>query len=240
MKKQRPYIVSIAGFDPSGGAGIIADAKVFEQLKTVGLFVQTSNTIQTEDSFGEVKWESSDFIVSQLDTIIKRYNPKFFKIGLIENAEVLSKVIERIKQESETIVLWDPILTPTFSKDFNESRFTENIESIAQQLDFITPNLPEFQQLGLEQMIHFSSIYLKGGHNKDKVGKDIFYHSEKQYNLNPKLVSKLTKHGTGCIFSSAFIANMSVGYAPLKAAIRAKDYVTKRIISNNTLLAYHK
>lgn len=240
MKKQRPYIVSIAGFDPSGGAGLIADAKVFEQLKTVGLFIQTSNTIQTEDSFREIKWESHDFIMNQLEDILKRYSPKYFKIGLIEDSLILNKVVCRIKQEKNTLIIWDPILSPTFGNSFNLSRFQENKFEILEKIDFITPNLPEYEQLELENQKVNTSIYLKGGHNKEKLGQDIFYHKGKKFTLNPKILSKHTKHGTGCIFSSALLGNLSVGYPPLKAAIRAKDYVSKRLISNTTRLAFHK
>ena len=77
--------MSVGGFDPSGGAGVIADVKTFEQLRLIGLSVLTSNTIQTEDHFESVNWIEEQAIVRQLNLLIERYSPLYFKIGLVEN-----------------------------------------------------------------------------------------------------------------------------------------------------------
>ena len=83
MPKVRPYCLTIAGFDPSGGAGILADCKTFEQNKTQGLAVITANTLQTEDSFKRVDWMTDEIILEQLNLLLDRYKIRFIKIGLI-------------------------------------------------------------------------------------------------------------------------------------------------------------
>src|SRR5690606_29234163 len=109
--KKRPYILSVAGFDPSGGAGILADIKTFEAYKTIGLGVSTALTYQTEDSFLGLDWQSEKQIDMQLEPLLKRYPIKFAKIGLVESLKSLSQIIEVLKHYNPGMkIIWDPIL----------------------------------------------------------------------------------------------------------------------------------
>ena len=98
MPKVRPYCLTIAGFDPSGGAGVLADIKTFEQNKVQGLAVITANTIQTEDSFEKINWIEESMVVDQLMTLLNRYEIKFVKIGLIQSGEFLEKIISLLNK----------------------------------------------------------------------------------------------------------------------------------------------
>jgi hydroxymethylpyrimidine/phosphomethylpyrimidine kinase len=244
MGRTRPICLTIAGFDPSGGAGVLADCKTFESIKTLGLSVITANTIQTEDSFQAYHWISKEIILAQLETLMTRYSIGFVKIGLIENTSILLEVLEMLSKKPKIKIVWDPILSPTFGKA-DETRFSSEIKAILSKIDYITPNVLEYKALFGETEPEFISsenkvgIFLKGGHAEQK-GKDYFYINDKVYPLRPKVVTQLEKHGTGCILSSAFIAFLSRDFPVIKSARRAKDYVEKRIISNNTRLAYHK
>ena len=91
--KERAYILSIAGFDPSGGAGSLADIKTFEQHKLQGLSVVTANTIQTENEFISVNWIEVDVVFQQLDILLDRYKIRYAKIGLIKDASTLKKIL---------------------------------------------------------------------------------------------------------------------------------------------------
>jgi hydroxymethylpyrimidine/phosphomethylpyrimidine kinase len=244
MGRTRPICLTIAGFDPSGGAGVIADCKTFENIKTLGLSVITANTIQTEDSFQEFHWISKEIILSQLEVLMTRYTIGFVKIGLIENASVLLEVLQTLTKNPKIKIVWDPILSPTFGKA-DETRFSSEITNILSKIDYITPNVLEYKALFGERLPEIISkenkvgIFLKGGHAEEK-GKDYFYLKGEVYPLKPKVQTTLEKHGTGCILSSAFIAFLSRDFPIIKSARRAKDYVEKRIISNNSRLAYHK
>jgi hydroxymethylpyrimidine/phosphomethylpyrimidine kinase len=236
----RPYCLTIAGFDPSGGAGILADIKTFEQFKVQGLAVITANTFQTEDQFKKADWLKKEDIISQLELLLNRYKVKHFKIGLIESAEVLEAVIKLIQSKVEKpTILWDPILSASAGGDWEEKRFDDLIKSAQLENIWITPNQIEFENLNLENKKDNCTIYLKGGHSSD-LGKDYLFANGKTYPFNAKVKTTLTKHGTGCIFSAGLLANLSAGRPMIKSCLRAKQYVEARILSNPTLLSYHK
>jgi hydroxymethylpyrimidine/phosphomethylpyrimidine kinase len=238
MPKIRPYCLTIAGFDPSGGAGILADCKSFEQNKTQGLAVITANTMQTEDSFNRVDWVSDDNILEQLNLLLDRYNIQFIKIGLISSSQLLEKIVTTLNQKcSNPTIVWDPILNASAGGELDVTRFNEFLKSENCKNVLITPNLLEYESLQLKN--YPATIYLKGGHSTNK-GKDILYFEGKKFPFAPHLKTEFSKHGTGCIFSSALLANLALEYPMIKACLRAKRYVEKRIVSNPTLLAYHK
>lgn len=148
MSKKRPFCLTIAGFDPSGGAGILADIKTFEQFRTQGLAVQTANTIQTEDQFQSCIWTSGEIIRKQLELILSVYPIRHIKIGLVENDDVLLNILRTIRSKSpDAKITWDPVLSATAGGNWNEKRFQEKLPEIMSGLDMITPNLPEYQQL---------------------------------------------------------------------------------------------
>lgn len=249
MSRKRPICLTIAGFDPSGGAGLLADCKTFEQHKVLGMAIQTANTIQTEDSFLATHWEKHEVVLNQLDALLNRYRIHYFKIGLIENVALLQAVLKRIEAHSKkAVVIWDPVVKASAVKNENENeneaggmigeRF-DSWYSIETSLDlWITPNQMEYEQLFKGKENHFS-IYLKGGHSEN-LGKDILYRKGKEYHFQPKVKTNLEKHGTGCILSAAILANIALGYPTVKACLNAKRYLEKRLVSNETLLAYHK
>jgi hydroxymethylpyrimidine/phosphomethylpyrimidine kinase len=82
MSANRPFVLTIAGFDPSGGAGILADAKTFEQHHVYGFAVNTGNTIQTENEFFEIQWTDLDFVLKSLEKLFENYNIKAVKMEL--------------------------------------------------------------------------------------------------------------------------------------------------------------
>lgn len=247
MKKQRPYCLTIAGFDPSGGAGVVADCKTFEQLKVHGLSVITCNTIQTEDQFKSYNWIEIGTILEQTNNLLDRYPIRFIKIGLVKDVEILTSILNLLhKRIEKPIIIWDPILQPSYGgEEANQDRFLSELSSILEKISILTPNLPEYKRLFGEKtpgdisIMYNKTIYLKGGHSEKK-GKDILYHKEKIYPINPKIETDYQKHGTGCIFSSALTAHLSREFPLIKSCLRSKEYVEKRIISNPTLLAYHR
>ncbi len=238
MPKIRPFCLTIAGFDPSGGAGVLADCKTFEQNKTQGLAVITANTMQTEDSFNRVDWIAEEIILEQLQLLLDRYKIQYIKIGLISSGELLTKIISVLNEKClNPTIVWDPILSASAGGKFNEKRFNEFLKSESCKNLIITPNLPEYELLELKNSSN--TIYLKGGHAENK-GKDILYFDGKQFPFAPQIKTDFLKHGTGCIFASAVLSNLALDYPLIKACLRAKRYVEKRIVSNPSMLAYHK
>jgi len=240
--KDRPYILSVAGFDPSGGAGILADTKTFEQHKLQGLSVVTANTMQTEDEFISVNWIEAEFMFQQLGLLLDRYKIRYAKIGLIKDASTLKRLLAILNERNITC-LWDPILSSTTGVDFH--RQLDGFRELLPKIDYITPNWPEIKELSGENGVEggkllskVTKVYLKGGHS-DQLAKDYLIKNGKVTSFKPKIIG-FPKHGSGCIFSSALLANLALGYPEIKACLRAKRYTEIRLRSNESLLAYHE
>ena len=244
--KKRKVILSLAGFDPCGGAGILADLKTFEQHKCVGMAVQTANTIQTEDEYITPNWISEDEILLQANTLLNRYQFDAFKIGLVPSFEFLVKILPILKNNNpKAIVVWDPILSASAGFDFNHT--TAQLEKIPELVDWVTPNWNEMGQLAATDQVpeaaqNFSSlvhVYLKGGHHPTEIGKDFLYVKGKWTVYKPKAGNYSPKHGSGCVFSSALAANLAKGYPNNKAILRAKRYVERYLKSDDSKLGRH-
>ncbi len=250
MHKPRKYILSIAGFDPSGGAGILADIKTFESNKVYGLGIVSANTFQNDIEFKNVDWIPVEKIIEQIDLLRKRFAFEYVKIGLIENLEALNTSISHLNSHIPSIkIIWDPILKASAGFEFHKEVDKILLEKICKQIYVITPNVPEALSLGsskaatenAQQLSQHCNVFLKGGHAEEKIGYDTLFLKEgKQFSFRPKLKNIFPKHGSGCVLSSAITANLAKGEDLHRACLKAKQYTEKILRSNKTLLGYHK
>ncbi|HEX7415360.1 MAG TPA: hydroxymethylpyrimidine/phosphomethylpyrimidine kinase [Bacteroidia bacterium] len=250
MLKVRPYVLSIAGFDPSGGAGVLADIKTFESNKVYGLGIISANTFQNDEEFKSIDWIPAEKIIEQIDLFKKRFEFEYVKIGLIESWEALEKVILYLKYYNPTIrIVLDSIFKASAGYEFHKEADKLLIEKICKELYLITPNVPEALQLGthkeaIENAKHLSQfchVFLKGGHAERKVGYDVLFLKDgKQFLFRPKMKNVFPKHGSGCVLSSAITANLAKGEDLHRACLKAKRYTEKVLSSNKTLLGFHK
>jgi hydroxymethylpyrimidine/phosphomethylpyrimidine kinase len=250
MTNKRPITLSIAGFDPTGGAGILADIKTFEQQKCLGMGIITANTYQTEDNFFSVDWLPVSFIVQQLNLIIATYKIGFVKIGLVENFTVLHTICDVLRSNiPEVFILWDPIVSASAGYSFLPNISQTNLNKILEKIDLITPNTSEIKQLtGIDDEIKAAeflatqcSVLLKGGHSSDKTkkGVDKLFCLGSVFAIEPIMETFYDKHGTGCILSSAIISNLAKGENIEVACKKAKIYLEIIANCNQSLLAYH-
>lgn len=239
----RSKILTIAGFDPSGGAGVLADVKTFESFNCLGFAVNTANTVQNEYEFIAPYWVEEKIVFEQLDILLQKHQFNFVKVGLIPSLSFLQKLLEKFP---ETKIIWDPILSSTSGFVFNHD--LSQLEKVLKKIYLITPNWNEIKQLssnedaivGAQQLAEYTNVYLKGGHSEEE-GKDYLFYNEKQYILNPKNKKPIhQKHGSGCVFSSALTASLAKEYPVLKACLKSKRYIEKYLSSSNELLGYHK
>ena len=120
--KKRPYVLTIAGFDPSGGAGLIADIKTFEALKVYGLSVCTANTIQNDIDFKSCYWVDIEIIKHQIAILFDRFRIDYVKIGIIKNWEILNTIIDLLlRKNAEIKIVLDPVLRSSSNFDFHAS-----------------------------------------------------------------------------------------------------------------------
>jgi hydroxymethylpyrimidine/phosphomethylpyrimidine kinase len=250
MNRIRTKVLSIAGFDPSAGAGVLADIKTFEMHKVYGLGVVSSLTIQNEKEFLSNQWVPVETILQQVEVLLKEHKVEFVKIGLIESYDVLLKLTGLLKGFNPNVkIIWDPVIKASAGFTFHEDQDQEKICKVCSELYMITPNWQEIQFLvpnkdpmeAGKYLSRFCHVYLKGGHNSKNEARDYLLSKEgKVYPFKPKTIVAYPKHGSGCVLSSAITANLSKGYPLIKACIRAKDYITRFLASNETLLGNHK
>ena len=247
---KRPYVLSIAGFDPSGGAGVLADVKTFEANKVYGFGVMSALTFQNDSEFEKVEWIPLEKIMEQISVLQKRFQFDYIKIGLIENLEVLNQLILNLKSNiSNPKIIWDPILKATAGFDFHNEINKKLLEEICKNIFLITPNLDEVKKLTGEKdekkasqdLSKFCNVFLKGGHNENDLGRDFLFTTEgKEFSFRAKQKVEVGKHGSGCVLSSAIITNLARGYKLHRACLRAKQYTAEFLNSNKNLLGYHK
>ena len=238
----RPFALTIAGFDPSGGAGLLADIKTMESIGVYGIAVCTSNTFQTGERFEGVRWLKVRDILYQLDLMLETYHFDFAKVGLIESLDVMSMIIDRLVDRGIKVI-WDPVLTASAGFVFHDEWKGQKLLSILNRVFLTTPNIPEAKSLlGIDYENGLKSInnhlLIKGGHAEGITSVDKLYSNGKVLDFQSTRVER-SKHGTGCVFSSAICGYLAIGEELIKSIWLAKKYIGRFIQSNQLALGYH-
>ncbi|MCG9791569.1 hydroxymethylpyrimidine/phosphomethylpyrimidine kinase [Flavobacterium algicola] len=249
MQTYRPFVLSIAGFDPSAGAGVLADVKTFEQNHVYGLAILTANTIQTEDKFISLQWIAIESVLESIETLFTSYDIKSVKIGIIPSLDYLKKIIFRIKEISpETAIIWDTIINSTSNFNFFDVRSIKELLPILSKIDLITPNFNEVVLIGdkkdsinktVDKLTKYCSVLLKGGHNPQEKGTDYLYTKDRFFKIPAINNEVAAKHGSGCVLSAAIAANLALGSNLLTACKLSKIYAENFLLSNPSQLGYH-
>lgn len=236
-------VLSIAGSDPSAGAGIQADLKTFSSLGVHGLSVVTAITSQNTTKFSKVK-EISDYMVkSQLDSVLSDFNIDAIKIGMVYNSSTIKAIYSKIKESKAPIVL-DPVIKSTTDGILMRKEALPHFRKLLVPLSFvITPNIPEAEALAGMKIktpkdirkaaiaIHrmgAKNIVIKGGHLDGKFATDFVLEEDKFYTFSEKKISR-TAHGGGCNFSASLAVSLAKGNS-LKNAVRfAKEFSLESI-----------
>jgi len=248
MIAERVNVISLAGFDPSAGAGILADVKCFEQHQVYGFGICTSLTVQTDRNFINNQWIEWEQIIAQMKPLLDKFKIKACKIGLIKDMNTLEKVVKFIKQADPAIqIVVDPILKASAGFEFHSwQNAFEQFLPILKEIDLITPNYLEMLALnggadaeqGAKIWALHCPLLLKGGHNPRSPGTDYLYENNRVLELTSKM-GVHAKHGSGCVLSSAITANLALGFSLSASCKLAKIYISKFLNSNQSLLGYH-
>jgi hydroxymethylpyrimidine/phosphomethylpyrimidine kinase len=248
MSENRPYVLSIAGFDPTGGAGVLADVKTFEQHQVAGFAISTANTIQTENQFYDIQWTELSFVIRSIETLFQNYTIKAVKIGIVPSLHYLNRILSTIKVLSPTTkIVWDPVLKSTTKFQFMDVEDYFHLNKIVSKIDLITPNyneilllFPDFfsKKLWLTNEIP-TAVLLKGGHNLSALGVDQLFLKNEIIDLLPSETNCSEKHGSGCVLSASITANLAFNQTQKEACENAKTYIEKYLSSTTTLIGYH-
>ncbi len=236
-------VLSIAGSDPSGGAGIQADLKTFSAFGVYGLSVITSLTVQNTRGIRDIIDLPPDFLRKQLNTIYQDFTIDAVKIGMLRTktcVEVVSRLLATKRQKN---IVLDPALRASTGKELLEEQGIELMKrKLVPLARIVTPNLTEASILsGMEvrdlpsmneaaqriKKLGAKSVLIKGGHLQ-KSATDLFYEGRDFIQFKAKKI-KGEFHGTGCTLSSAIAAGLAKGWGMKKAVREAKQYLTKAI-----------
>ena len=245
--KTPSIVLSIAGSDSSGGAGIQADIKAISALGGYAASVITSVTAQNTLGVQGIHPIPSDMVRQQIESVMDDLHPNVIKIGMVCDQEIAHTIATCIRKYQPRWVVYDPVMVSTSG---HKLMTDDTIDTIRQELiplaSLITPNLHEARILsglalkdegemekGAELLgkTYGCSVLVKGGHLEEGEMCDVLYDTEEhrcfRYHA-PKIESR-NLHGTGCTLSSAIATKLAQGHSLKEAIALAKDYVTKAI-----------
>lgn len=249
MQESRSCVVSVAGFDPSAGAGVLSDIKTFESHQVYGLGVCSALTVQNDIHFKSVEWVSLQGIQKQIDLLFERFSIQWIKIGIIENLDLLFQLVEHLfKKNNQIKIIWDPILMASAGFQFHTYIDKQLLVELCKRMYLITPNFEEIKKMlpgeyeveAAKILNQHCAVLLKGGHRKDeKKATDTLFVNNTIYEFKGEYNEAYKKHGSGCVFSSAILSALSKGNSLPEACENAKTYIAKFLKSNQSLLGYH-
>ena len=247
-KKSYPIVLSIAGSDSSGGAGIQADLKTLSALGVYGATAITAITVQNTLGVHSQLAIDPQIVYDQIIAVVDDLHPHFVKIGMLANVEIVNAVAEALNKYNIQIIL-DPVIISTSGHRLLSIEAQQTIkERLIPISTLVTPNIPEMEALTNMPLGSLSkkgcaarylldlgakAILIKGGHEEGNTKSDILFSTSESGIQTSTFTSEttLTKntHGTGCTLSSAITAFMARGLDIIDAIAAAKRYVSEAI-----------
>lgn len=240
-KKEIKKVLTIAGSDCSGGAGIQADLKTMAAHGCYGMSVITALTAQNTTGVYGVENCSTEFIENQIDCVFNDISPDAVKIGMVSSASIVKSISEKLKLYKPKYIVVDPVMVSTSgSKLLDEDAMESLIKELIPLATVITPNLFEaellcgFEIRTSEEMIkaaekiskkYRGNILIKGGHLENNAN-DLLYKDGKAIWFEGERVDNSNTHGTGCTLSSAIASNLAKGYSVEESIRNSKAYIT--------------
>lgn len=250
LRKTYPVVLSIAGSDSSGGAGIQADLKTFSALGVYGATVITAITAQNTQGVHSQLAIDPQMVYDQIVAVIDDLHPSYIKIGMLSNADIVRVVAKALSRYSIPVIL-DPVIVSSTGHRLLSIEAQEVVKSQLLPLStLVTPNIPEMEALAnhsvdtYEHKVEASkilfdfgakAILLKGGHEEGDTKSDILFTNSKSgiesSIFTSESITTRNTHGTGCTLSSAITAFMARGYDIVEAITEAKSFITEAIRS---------
>jgi len=246
-KRRYTRVLTIAGSDSGGGAGIQADLKTFSALGCYGMSVVTALTAQNTTGVTGIHAVPPDFVVQQMTAVFSDIGTDAVKIGMLYSAELIQAVSDGLRRHEASNIVLDPVMVAqSGDKLLQDAAITALKDHLLPLATVLTPNLPEAAVLlgqevkGLDDMqaaaknlaaFGSRSVLLKGGHAQGDDSSDVLYIAEDDLCvvLGDRRVRTANTHGTGCTLSSAIAAYLAKGEAIAPAIRKAKTYIGEAI-----------
>ena len=252
MKKYHT-VLTIAGSDCSGGAGIQADIKTISALGCYAASAITAVTVQNTCGVSAIHPIPAEYVKSQIEAVMTDIKPEAVKIGMINDVEIVRAIASSIKTYRPKFVVFDPVMVSTSGCKLIEDKAIEAIKNELIPLStIITPNLKEAIALTGDNISHAGSmieagrkilnygchsVLVKGGHldGDDMCDVLCINGDSNPYTFTARKIDSHNTHGTGCTLSSAIATNLALGYTLQEAVNRAKEYVYKGILTGKDI-----
>ncbi len=243
--------LTIAGFDPSGGAGTLNDIKTFHALGVYGTAVITVLTAQNSKMVEAVEPVSTDFIEKQIETVLEDYPIEYAKTGMLYSKENVKLVSEKVVEHDLSVVV-DPVMIASCGALLSIDGYAACLKKYLLPTTLLaTPNIYEAEQLsgikinGLEdaekaaiEIGKICNVIVTGGHLD---GQNVFYNGSVMV-IEGDIVESKNTHGTGCSYSAAVTAGLAKGCKLLESIEMAEEFVKKSVINGEwgTLNQFYK
>jgi hydroxymethylpyrimidine/phosphomethylpyrimidine kinase len=239
-------VLTIAGSDSGGGAGIQADLKTFQELDVFGMSAITAVTAQNTLGVQGVHPIPKEFVVSQIDSVAQDIGVNAMKTGMLFSTEIIEMVSGKIKQYDWEKVVVDPVMIAKGGASLLQHEAITALKKYLLPLAYIvTPNIPEAEELtGIRILNHsdkieaakrlldlgVKNVVIKGGHDQDiDESVDLLFDGENTHVFKSKRMETKNTHGTGCTFSAAITAEIAKGSTVFESVTVAKNFITAAI-----------
>lgn len=234
-------VLTIAGTDPTGGAGAQADLKTFMAHKVYGMSIITALVAQNTTGVRDIMKVTTNFLEEQFDCVFQDIVPDAIKIGMVSEAKLIHTIAKKLKQYDAKHIVMDPVMVSTSGSCLLEEDALQALkEELFPLACMITPNIPEAQILTnieihtKEDMVQAAQqlsqdykgyILMKGGHFENRADDLLYYNGIVTW-LSCEKIDNPNTHGTGCTLSSAIAANLALGHTMEDSVKNAKAYIT--------------
>ena len=244
MKK----VLSIAGSDCSGGAGIQADLKTFSAHGVFGMSAVVSVVAENTSRVIDIQDVTPDMIEKQIDAVFEDIEVDAMKVGMLSSIACMSAVAGKLRQYAPKNVVIDPVMYAKNGCPLMDPNATDGLISMVIPLaEVLTPNIPEAEKIagisigGVAEMedaarriysMGCKNVLVKGGHavgNETGTALDILFDGKNFHRFEAPRIDTKNTHGTGCTYSSAIASNLALGLDMKSAVAAAKEYVTTAI-----------
>jgi hydroxymethylpyrimidine kinase/phosphomethylpyrimidine kinase len=244
-------VLTIAGLDPSGGAGLPADARACAAFGAHACAIATA--VIAQNTQGVQRWEavSHEMLAAQLDNLLADITPHAIKIGMLPSANAVEIVAERLSQLPDTPLILDTVFAPSSGPRFSSQATIQAIQKyLLSRCDFVTPNIPEAAQLVGKKIRNWEAareaaqeiherfgprhVLLKGGHaatldGQENESVDLLFDGRALHELRAPRIAGIEVRGTGCLLASSIAAQRAQEVLPMAAAQAAKAWLTEKI-----------
>ena len=256
-KPETPVCLTVAGLDPSGGAGIVADVKTFTAFKCFAAAAITSITFQnTTGVFGAVH-QTAESVRGQIQPVLEDYTIAALKTGMLPTGEIIEETWRIVREYRLVNFVVDPVVRSTSGFDLiDDAALKILIETLFPIAEIVTPNLPEAERIArmkieseadiaraarIMQSFGAKNVLIKGGHlfssnvkgqrskSENRKAKDFLFLGDDLHVFEADFIETTATHGTGCTLAAAITANLALGKTLTEAVGAAKNFVTEAI-----------